>query len=73
MEPNGGFYVQAFYKGGMNSFEIIPEKGHYNVVYNGEVIAQIQFNDQWKQISGEPLPKDTLTSILQEIQGKQKH
>lgn len=61
-------YVQAYYKGGMQGFEIIPRDNYYEVAKNGEIIARLQHNKTWQQISGEQLPDDVLQSIYQQIE-----
>jgi hypothetical protein len=64
------FYVQAYHNGGMNSFEVIPNEGHFGIAYSGEIIAEIQNNEEWEQISGEPLDKDVFTTLVQAIKSK---
>jgi hypothetical protein len=66
------FYVQAYYNGGMNSFEVIHNEGHFGVAYSGNVIAEIRNNENWGQISGDPLDKDVFISIKQAIEDKYK-
>jgi hypothetical protein len=64
------FYVQAYYNGGMNSFEVKPNEGHFGIAYSGEVIAEIQNHEDWEQISGEPIDKDVFTTLVQAIKSK---
>jgi hypothetical protein len=64
------FYVQAFYHGGMNSFEITPLENSYKVAYDGDVIAELQHQEDWEQVSGEPLDEDVFVSIKQAIEAK---
>jgi len=68
MIEGNNFYVQAFYKGGMNSFEIIPVTDHYNVAYDGEIIGEISYDtNTWRYLGGEDLSKEILQSIAQQI------
>jgi hypothetical protein len=68
------FYVQVYYNGGMNSFEIVPEEGQrYNVFFDGKIIAQIFHNEEWRQVWGDTLPADAFISIVQELEGRQSH
>jgi hypothetical protein len=62
------FYVQAFYKGGMNSFEVIPIENYFVIAFGGEFIAKIQHNEDWEQTSGEPLDEDVFITIKQAIE-----
>jgi hypothetical protein len=64
------FYVQAFYKGGMNSFEVIPIEGYFVIAFDGEFIAKIQHNEEWVQTSGDPLNEDVFVTIKQAIEDK---
>jgi hypothetical protein len=61
-------YIQAFYNGGMNGFEIVPHGKSYSVAYDGKIIANIQHNEVWEQVSGETLPDDVLTTLYQGIE-----
>jgi hypothetical protein len=71
-EPAGSFYVQAFYHGGMNSFEVKAEEGSYTVAYDGKVIAELQHKEKWEQVSGDPLDEDVYISVKQAIEAKFK-
>lgn len=64
------FYVQAYYHGGMNSFEITPQDDRYQIAYDGDIVAELRHNEDWKQISGEPLDEDVFVSIRQAIEAK---
>lgn len=64
------FYVQAFYKGGMNSFEVIPIENYFVIAFGGEFIAKIQHNEEWVQTFGEPLDEDVFVTIKQAIEDK---
>jgi len=64
------FYVQAFYHGGMNSFEVKAQEGSYTVAYDGNVIAELQHNKKWEQVNGDPLEEDVFVSIKQAIESK---
>ncbi len=64
------FYVQAFYHGGMTSFEIIPDGKHYCIAADGKIIAELRYNNGWQQISGAQLPKEVLESIYLQIEQK---
>lgn len=64
------FYVQAFYKGGMNSFEVIPIEDYFVIAFDGEFIAKIQHNEDWVQTSGDPLDQDVFVTIKQAIEDK---
>ena len=68
--PGHVFYVQAFYHGGMTSFEIIPDGRHYCIAADGKIIAELRHDNDWEQISGEQLPKEVLESIYQQIDQK---
>jgi hypothetical protein len=70
MESESNFYVQAFYRGGMNSFEVIPNEGHFGVAYDGKLIAELQHNEAWEQTSGENLDEDVFATIVQAIESK---
>ncbi|MDB5111219.1 MAG: hypothetical protein JWR67_2333 [Mucilaginibacter sp.] len=71
MSEDHVFYVQAFYHGGMASFEIIPDGDIYNIASDGEIIASIQHHHNgWQQLSGKQFPKEVLVSIYQEIEQK---
>ncbi|MCQ6957684.1 hypothetical protein [Mucilaginibacter aquariorum] len=65
-----GFYVQAFYHGGMNSFEVKAQEGIYAVAYDGKVIAELEHNHKWEQVSGDPLEEDVFVSVKQAIEAK---
>jgi hypothetical protein len=41
--------VQAFYKGGMNNFEVIPIENYFVIAFNGKFITKIEHNDDWVQ------------------------
>lgn len=64
------FDVQAFYHGGMNSFEVTPQGDRFKVAYDGKVIAELRHNEDWEQASGEPLEEDVFISIIQAIEAK---
>jgi len=64
------FYVQAFYHGGMNSFEVIPIGDRYEIAADGKIIAALYKTDTWTQVSGEGLPKEVLESICQQIEDR---
>jgi hypothetical protein len=64
------FYVQAFYQGGMNSFGVTPGQNIFSVAYDGKVIAELRHNQEWQQVSGEPLEDDVFVSIKQAIEAK---
>jgi hypothetical protein len=64
------FYVQAFYRGGMNSFEVTPQEDSYKVAYDGKIIAELRHNEEWEQVSGEPLDEDVFVSVKQAIEAK---
>jgi hypothetical protein len=70
MSEQHNFYVQAFYKGGMNSFEVIPDGNMYRIASDGKIIAELQNAGEWSQISGEQLPDEVLESIYMEIDEK---
>jgi hypothetical protein len=67
-QPNESFYVQAFYKGGMNSFEVIPIEGYFVIAFDGKFIAKIQHNKVWEQTFGDPLDEDVFITIKQAIE-----
>lgn len=69
-ESPASFYVQAYYHGGMNSFEVKAQEDSYTVAYDGKVIAELQHRQQWQQISGEPLEEDAFVSVKQAIEKK---
>lgn len=69
-ESTASFYVQAFYHGGMNSFEIKAQEGIYTVAYDGKVIAELEHDNKWEQVSGDPLEEDVFVSIKQGIEAK---
>ncbi|NOW96086.1 hypothetical protein [Mucilaginibacter sp. SG564] len=69
-ESPASFYVQAFYHGGMNSFEVTARECSYTVAYDGKVIAEIRHLGEWQQISGEPLEEDVFVSVKQAIEAK---
>jgi hypothetical protein len=62
--------VQAFYKGGMNSFEVIPIENYFVIAFNGKFIAKIEHNDDWVQTSGDPLDADVFVTIKQAIENR---
>jgi hypothetical protein len=62
--------VQAFYKGGMNSFEVIPIENYFVTAFNGKFITKIEHNDDWVQTSGDPLDADVFVTIKQAIENK---
>jgi hypothetical protein len=64
------FYVQAFYHGGMNSFEVKAQEHTYTVAYDGQVIAELQHHEKWEQVSGDPLEEDVFVSVKQAIEVK---
>jgi hypothetical protein len=68
---NNNIYVQAYYKGGMTGFEVIPGQDQYTVARDGEIIAVLRRGPEWHQISGEKLPEDVFESIIQEIEKPQ--
>jgi hypothetical protein len=65
---NDNIYIQAYYKGGMTGFEVIPGEDQYTVARNGEIIAVLKQSPNWNQVSGDKLPDDVLESIIQEIE-----
>ncbi|WPU91776.1 hypothetical protein SNE25_20885 [Mucilaginibacter sabulilitoris] len=67
-ESEPTFYVETYYKGGMANFEIVPNEGHFAVAYDGEIIAEIQHNEDWEQTSGEELDEDVFDTIVQKIE-----
>jgi len=67
-DNNHRFYVQAFYHGGMNSFEVIPVSDRYEIATDGKIIAELFKSDKWSQISGQELPQEVLESICQQIE-----
>jgi hypothetical protein len=69
-ENTAGFYVQAFYHGGMNSFEVKAHEGSYSIAYDGQVIAVLEHHEQWEQVSGDPLEEDVFVSVKQAIEAK---
>lgn len=69
-ESPSSFYAQAYYHGGMNSFEVKAKEGSYTVAHDGKIIAELQHREEWKQISGEPLEEDVFVSIKQAIEAK---
>ena len=69
-EHPASFYVQAFYHGGMNSFEVKAQEASYTVAYEGTVIAELQHREKWEQVSGDPLEEDVFVSIKQAIEAK---
>lgn len=48
-------------------FEVVPNLSHYAILENDETVAEIEFNETWKQISGNPLPKEILASLVEKI------
>jgi len=70
MITNNSFYVQVYFNGGMNGLEVIPQNNQFAIAYDGRIIAQIEHADGWRQVSGDKLPDDVLTSIYQEIESK---
>lgn len=67
-DNNHRFYVQAFYHGGMNSFEVIPDGDHYQIAADGKIIAELYKSDKWSQVSGHGLPAEVLESIYLQIE-----
>lgn len=67
---NESFYVQAYYHGGLTSFEVTPTGHSYLIAYDGQLIAELQHNEDWMQISGKPLDEDVFVSIKQSIEAK---
>lgn len=67
-EVESPFYVEVFYRGGMASFEVIPNKGHYGIAYDGSMIAEIQYNEDWEQTRGEQLDEDVFITIKQKLE-----
>jgi hypothetical protein len=67
-QENESFYVQAFYKGGMNSFEVIPIENYFVIAFGGQFIAKIEHNEEWEQTSGDPLDEDVFVTIKQAIE-----
>jgi len=61
------FYMQGMYHGGMESFEILPKEGSFEVAYDGKIIAELSLHNTWKQLSGDPLPKDLFEDIIYQI------
>jgi hypothetical protein len=49
-------------------FEVVPSIGHYAILENDETVAEISIGEKRTQISGETLPKDVLTSLIEKIQ-----
>jgi hypothetical protein len=68
---NNNIYIQAYYKGGMTGFEVIPGDDQYTVARDGEIIAVLRQSPDWHQISGDKLPDDVLESIIQQIEKPQ--
>lgn len=67
---DNSFYVQAYFNGGMNSLEVIPQGHRFAIAYDGRVIAEVERNPDWQQVTGNILPDEVLTSIFQEIDNK---
>ena len=49
-------------------FEVVPSIGHYAILENDETVAEISIGEARTQISGETLPKDVLTALIEKIQ-----
>jgi hypothetical protein len=62
------FYVKAFYLGTIESFQILPNEGHFGVVLNGKLIAEIQNNEIWEQTSGKQLDENVFSAIVERIE-----
>jgi len=64
---NGNLYIQAYYQGGMTGFEVLCSEGVYRVARDGRIIATLQRDAQWRQLSGDPLPEEVIESIGMQI------
>ena len=46
----------------------LTENGyHVEVAYDGKIIAELSLHNTWKQLSGDPLPKDLFEDIIYQI------
>lgn len=64
---NGTIYVQAYYRGGMTSFEVLCNNGIYRLFIDGHQIATLQKDGKWHQVDGNELPDEVIESIGIEI------
>jgi hypothetical protein len=66
---DGTTYIQAYFKGGMTGFEVIPTvNNEYQLARNGAIIATVRHDKTWQQLSGDKLPDDVLESIGLQIE-----
>ncbi|NCD67992.1 hypothetical protein [Mucilaginibacter agri] len=49
------------------SFTIIPMESKFGIAYKGQVIAEVAYNEEWEQVSGDTMPGEVLQSIFQKI------
>lgn len=57
MDPEESFYVEAYYKGKLTNFEIVPNESHFGIMIGNELLGEVQNNEVWEQVSGEELPE----------------
>jgi hypothetical protein len=71
MEPEEelhSFPYSETVEGVEHNYRITENGTHYGVERDGVVIAEVSHNDQWKQISGDPLSEELRRSICEHIE-----
>ena len=64
------FNVEAYYEGKMAHFKVIPNEGHFAVEQDNELVAMIEYLEDWQQTGGDELPEDVFKKITEAIEGQ---
>lgn len=71
MEPEEelqSFPYDATIAGKEHHYRITQDEEKYGIEQDGVVIAEVAHDDDWRQLSGEPLSKELLDSICDHIE-----
>lgn len=59
--------IRINYQGDMVDMQIVPNESKFGILYRDRLIAEIANYGNWGQVSGEPLSRDTMESIVDKI------
>lgn len=62
------FEVKTNYYGDKVTITVIENEGHFGIEVDGKLLAVVQHNEEWEQVSGEPLPKPVLAELVDAIE-----
>jgi hypothetical protein len=61
------FYFKDTISGVEHDYRITENETHFGIEKDGVIIAKVRRNEDWEQISGEPLPLEVLNKIYDRI------